>query len=31
VDRAVVRALAKSPAERFASMQEFSAALPRVA
>jgi serine/threonine-protein kinase len=31
VDRVVVRALAKSPAERFATMQEFSAALPRVA
>lgn len=29
VDQAISRALAKSPAERFATMEEFSAALPR--
>jgi eukaryotic-like serine/threonine-protein kinase len=29
VDQAIARALAKSPAERFATMQEFAGALPR--
>jgi serine/threonine-protein kinase len=29
VDQAIIRALARNAAERFASMQEFAAALPR--